>query len=174
MSPSTGDLRAWERWCLAAGGLGFVPVAPGTFGSLGPALVLALVGPKAPGLALTLAGLFFVLGSAVTLAFSARAVRPDGRGDPGWVVSDEVAGQALASLPPLLMPLGVLPGPTEGAALLAWHGAAFGLFRLFDITKPGVVGHLERRPRAVGVLADDLGAGALAAALLALTALLLP
>jgi len=135
---------------------------------------LALLGPGHPALALVLAGLLFVIGSAVTLAYSARAVRPDGRGDPGWVVSDEVAGQALASLPPLLMPLGLLPGPTSGAALLAWHGAAFGLFRLFDITKPGIVGHLERRPGAVGVLADDLGAGALAAALLALTASLLP
>lgn len=40
------------------------------------------------------------------------------------------------------------------------------LFRVFDIIKPFPVGHLERLPGAIGVMADDLGAGLLTFALL--------
>ena len=46
--------------------------------------------------------------------------------------------------------------------------AAFGLFRLFDITKPGPIAALDRMPGRVGVMADDLAAGAAAALLVAL------
>ena len=174
MKDTRAELSLGARWMLAAGGLGFVPFAPGTFGSLGPAVLLAALSPSQPVMALVAAGLLFALGCLITLAYGGRAVKPDGRGDPGWVVSDEVAGQAIASLPPLLMPLGLLPCPSSETALLLWHAAAFGLFRLFDITKPGVIKQLERRPGAVGVLADDLGAGAVAAAILTLVATLLP
>ena len=45
--------------------------------------------------------------------------------------------------------------------------AAFGLFRLFDITKPGPIGRLDRVPGRIGVMGDDLAAGAAAAALVA-------
>jgi phosphatidylglycerophosphatase A len=80
--------------------------------------------------------------------------RISGRADPGWIVIDEFAGQWIAMLP-----------------LIVWPGvigliAAFGLFRLFDITKPGPVGWADRRHDAVGVMADDVIAGAIAAAIL--------
>jgi phosphatidylglycerophosphatase A len=41
---------------------------------------------------------------------------------------------------------------------------AFGLFRLFDITKPGPVGRLDKRHDAVGIMGDDIVAGLMAAA----------
>jgi phosphatidylglycerophosphatase A len=46
-----------------------------------------------------------------------------------------------------------------------WPGwvAAFVLFRLFDITKPGPVGWADRRGDALGVMLDDVIAGVFAA-----------
>lgn len=139
-------------------GLGLVPWAPGTAAALG---VTALIGLSAQGtgtaLVTTLALLAF--GVVVTLTLSVRAGGPDGHADPGWVVSDEVAGQALACLGALHLG-GWIP-------LLA----AFVLFRVLDIVKPGPIGALERVPRGWGVLLDDLAAGALSGAAVALAGL---
>jgi phosphatidylglycerophosphatase A len=68
------------------------------------------------------------------------------------VVIDEVAGQALTLI----------------AAPFAWKYAlaSFILFRGFDILKPPPVRSLERLPEGVGIMLDDLGAGAYAAIVL--------
>jgi phosphatidylglycerophosphatase A len=152
-----GRLPRGARALLTAFGLGLSPLAPGTAGSLGTAawilgadLLLGL-GPAAAAAA-------FVFGVSVTLAFAGSARRPDGGGDPGWVVSDEVAGQALASTGALLSGGGV------GPAVLA-----FLAFRALDTLKPPPIGALERLPGGAGVLADDLGAGLAAGLLAALT-----
>jgi phosphatidylglycerophosphatase A len=66
--------------------------------------------------------------------------------DPQCIVVDEVLGQMLALLAiDLDRPLGYLIG--------------FGLFRAFDIRKPFPVNLLEKLPRGIGVIADDLMAG---------------
>lgn len=98
------------------------------------------------GLATALAagvGLWSVRGAA-------RAGELDAAGDPGWVVIDEFAGQWLAMLP--------LAHPS-----LAGCAAAFALFRLFDIAKPGPVGWLDRQRGAWAIIGDDMVAGAIAA-----------
>jgi len=126
------------------GGIGFLPVAPGTWGSI-VVLPVALAGP---GAALALAVLL-----TAAAAWALPRVLPKDT-DPGWVVIDEGAGQALA--------LAALP---VGAG---WLGVAlaFALFRLFDIAKPGPVGWADRQPGAFGIMLDDLIAGALAALVL--------
>lgn len=53
------------------------------------------------------------------------------------------------------------------AAWPVWAAAAFGLFRLFDITKPGPVGWADRQHGAWGIMGDDLLAGIGAALVLA-------
>jgi phosphatidylglycerophosphatase A len=131
---------------IASGlGSGFAPRAPGTAGSL-----LALVAGAGllllPGWVLPAACLAAVLAGLWAIP------RAGGSDDPGWVVIDEVAGQWLALLP--------LAAPTPLGLL-----AAFALFRLFDITKPGPIGWADRQHGAFGVMADDVLAG-LAAALL--------
>ncbi len=146
-------LRGAARHLLAAGGLGYAPFMPGTVGSLGTSLAIygaAHFGQMA-GIAVTAA--LAALGTLITLRWAGHAVRPDGRGDPGWVVADEVAGQALASAPAVLL------GVWEA------HVLAFVLFRLFDILKPGPIRRLEALPGAPGVLLDDIGAGLVAGAL---------
>ncbi len=131
------------RWVASFFGSGLVPVAPGTAGSLAallPGLALLWVSPAA-----LLAGAVVVTGIGLWAVHAARA-----GDDPGWVVIDEVAGQWIALL--------ALPHPSVLGAF-----AAFAAFRLFDITKPGPVGWAERLPGALGVMADDVLAGALAA-----------
>jgi len=93
----------------------------------------------------------------------ASAVEASRRGgvDPGPVVIDEVAGQWLCCALGLMF---LTPsGPWELAIFAA---GAFFLFRCFDVLKPWPVSRLERLQGGLGIVADDLAAGALAAAVL--------
>jgi phosphatidylglycerophosphatase A len=82
-----------------------------------------------------------------------------GRSDDGRIVIDEVAGQLLA-----LAPLFALPATSRTSFLPVV--TAFVAFRGFDIAKPGPVRWAERRfEGGLGVMADDVVAGALAAAI---------
>ena len=126
------------------GGVGDLPVGPGTWGSA-VGLGLGWLGAQAVGapwsvILLTLTGL---VGSRLCT----RAERELARHDPPSVVLDEVWAMAV-----------VVMAPPQ----LAWDWprlvVAFGLFRLFDITKPFPLPQMARWPAGVGVMADDLGA----------------
>ena len=132
------------RALASGGGAGFAPVAPGTFG--------ALLGLGLGGLLLMAGHLPLLLGILGVSAAGVWAIGRAGAGaaDPGWVVIDEVAGQMIALL--------ALPRPSLPGLILA-----FGLFRLFDITKWGPIGWADRRHDAWGVMADDWIAGGFAA-----------
>jgi phosphatidylglycerophosphatase A len=82
---------------------------------------------------------------------SGRYARAIGRGDPGSVVIDEIAGQWLAILP----------------VALDWryYIVAFVLFRFTDITKPWPCRAAERAPGGVGIMLDDIVAGVYAGVL---------
>ena len=137
------------RWVAAGFGSGFAPVAPGTFGSLaGLAIgggVLLWTGQAAVG-GLGLLGAALVASAAGWWAIPRAS---DGE-DHGWIVIDEIAGQLLAMVP--LAGLGLGPGAVGALA-------AFLLFRLFDITKPGPIGWADRQHGPGGIMGDDLLAG---------------
>ncbi|MBO0710081.1 MAG: phosphatidylglycerophosphatase A [Acetobacteraceae bacterium] len=133
---------------IVAGGFGCgaAPVAPGTAASAAAALCgYALL--LWPGYMLGLAALAAILAGL----WAIRVARADG--DPGWVVIDEVAGQWVTLLG--------LARPSLAGVL-----AGFVIFRLLDITKPGPVGWADRQPGAAGVMADDVVAGLISAAIL--------
>ena len=141
---------------IASGfGAGFCPVAPGTAGSLA-ALPLGVLLLHLSPAALPIA----ILAACGLGVWSIRAVGA-AAADPGWIVIDEFAGQWIAMLPLASLPYGGMS--TAGLAGLA---AAFALFRLFDIAKPGPVGWADRRHDAIGVMGDDIIAGAMATAIL--------
>ncbi len=96
-------------------------------------------------------------GSVVCVKCAPATIAATGRPDPGEVVADEFAGQAVTFfLAPFLA-----AGTTWLVALLG-----FVLFRLFDIFKPWPIQKLEKLPAGWGILADDLLAGVYAMAAL--------
>ena len=133
-------------------GVGFAPLAPGTFGALLALPIFVLLSHSF----WALIGVLGVL-MAIGMWAAGEAERTFGRGDDGRIVIDEIAGQLLA-----LTPLFVLPANSRvGFPELV---TAFVAFRLFDIAKPGPVRWAERRfEGGLGVMADDVVAGALAA-----------
>ena len=121
-------------------GVGYVPVAPGTFGSA-VGLLLWFVLPSSPIAQAAAIVVVCVVGSWS----GSVAERYFGRVDPGHVVVDEVAGMLVTLF---LVPVG-------------WIGAigAFFLFRISDIIKPYPANRLEALPGGIGIMADDVMAG---------------
>lgn len=135
---------------------GLLRPAPGTWGSLA-ALALAYVICLIGGPFLLLLTTVAVIPLGIWTIGQQIAGQPDQ--DPSEIVIDEVAGQWIALLPV------VFGGWNAGVPLATlWPGwiAAFVLFRLFDIWKPGPVGWADRRGGALGVMLDDVIAGVFA------------
>ena len=155
----------WRRLIASCFGLGWLPVAPGTWGSLPPVVAFAVLGHldvSGAAIAAVMAA-FVVAGSVACVACVPAVAALAGKTDPGEVVVDEVAGQALVFLViPWLLPADV---SLKQCCLVAALG--FLLFRVFDITKPWPIRKLESLPDGWGVLADDLLAGVFAAVVLA-------
>ncbi len=153
-----------KRFLTASLGLGWLPLAPGSWGSLGPTAVFAVMGYFALPESATLAamGALLVLGSVGAVVLSPHTIEVTGQEDPDEVVLDEVAGQPLCFMTMPLWPAGVF----TPMGMLAAAGAGFFFFRLFDTLKPWPCKKLEELPKGWGILADDLVAGIYAAIVL--------
>lgn len=136
---------SWAYGLATWGGVGRIPLAPGTMGALAAAgiawLLVELAGMPAEALALLAAALFYP-GAAASGLIEAEL----GSEDPGFIVVDEVVGQWLALA-------AARPGVWTDWVL------AIVLFRVFDILKPPPIRRLEKIQRGVGVMADDAAAG---------------
>ncbi len=132
---------------LTAFGLGFLRPAPGTWGSLGGLIFwwFFLAGLSVLTQLLIIAGYF-----CISWWLCSRLINRLGIQDEPQIVADEVAGVWLAL---------IFAPQVWWVALLA-----FGLFRFFDIAKPGVVGWLDENVHSgLGVMADDMIAGLISA-----------
>ncbi len=150
---------------LTAMGLGLLRPAPGTWGSLPPVAVGLVLAASGAGPLMVSAGLVLLViaGSVACVRFGDWAELRWGKKDPGCVVADEVAGQAIT----LLAVPWVVPVDSDGwAHNLWWSGGAFLLFRLFDILKPPPIRGVQSLRGGWGILVDDLLAGAMAALVL--------
>lgn len=128
---------------LATGfGLGYLPKAPGTWGTLlAFPLHFALIQLSPAGYGI---GLAAVLVIAIVAAGAAEKILD--RKDPGVVVIDEVIGMLIA----------LIGAPNR----LPFLAAAFVVFRFFDIVKPFPIRLLDRRINGgIGIVADDVAAG---------------
>jgi phosphatidylglycerophosphatase A len=142
----------WHPAALIATGFGagFLPIGPGSWGSLAALIVAWFIVIHAG---------YAVLTAAAAIAFalgwwaSTRVVKASGVEDPRFIVIDEIAAQWLV----------LLVVPLDGR----WFAAAFLLFRLFDITKPWPIRIVERRVAGgLGVMLDDVMAALYAVLLL--------
>ena len=150
-----------KRLIASCFGLGRLPVAPGTWGSLPPMVIFALCRQfGTPAVSITILMALLALASSVLCVKSApAAIAATGKDDPREVVADEFAGQAVTFLAiPLVIGQAFTSGQTWAVA-----GAGFVLFRIFDIAKPWPIRKLEKLPQGWGILADDLLAGVYAA-----------
>ncbi|WP_299864331.1 phosphatidylglycerophosphatase A [uncultured Roseobacter sp.] len=138
-------------------GVGYIRPAPGTWGSL-VALPWGWLLHVLGGFPLLLLGIF--AGFAKGWWATAIVTKDSADHDPSEIVVDEVVGQWIA-----LLPLSYAAWSMGINILVMWPGwiAAFLLFRLFDILKPGPVGWADRRGDALGVMLDDVIAGVFAA-----------
>lgn len=143
-------------------GVGYLPLAPGTWGSLvavGIYVLLANIFSAyrfAPGssgsefmiaaihAAILIAFLLFIL---LGIWAAGRSTQLFGDLDPSQAVVDEVIGQLIVFL---FIPF------TSSWWLI---GAGFLFFRLFDIWKPYPIDYLQVLPGGIGVCADDILAG---------------
>ncbi|MDE1938540.1 MAG: phosphatidylglycerophosphatase A [Alphaproteobacteria bacterium] len=141
----------WNSGLATMFGIGRAPVAPGTAASLVAALAAWPITLFAGHWVL------LILGAAVGLAsipIADRYARECGRDDPSECVIDELAGQWLTC---------------AFAPLSLWgFTLAFLAFRLLDMTKPWPVSAAEKLAGGVGIVADDIVAGLIAGAIVAL------
>lgn len=143
-------------------GVGYFPIAPGTYGSLVAVGFYAILAstfsafrystsPSSPealvaaihAVILVALVLFILLG----IWAASRSLELLGNTDPSEAVVDEVMGQLVVFL---FIPF------TSSWLLI---GMGFLLFRLFDIWKPYPIDDLQSLPGGIGVCADDLFAG---------------
>ena len=149
-----------QHQLLTGFGLGILPRAPGTWGSLAvamlfPATALLLDSWIANLLMIALLIVF----SFATVRFGPWAEQHWGRSDPPEVVSDEIAGQSLVFL---CLPWGDVVLQEAPLLCILYAIVGFGLFRLLDILKPPPIGLLQHLREGWGILLDDLLAGLLA------------
>jgi len=124
-------------------GVGRIRIAPGTWTSLIVSLIVYFIPASSLPLAwLALAtGIVFVVGIPAAAACETHFQKKD----PRQCVIDEVAGQMVC--------LWFLP------QTIGFYGAAFLLFRFFDILKPFPIKASEKIPHGIGIMLDDVLAG---------------
>ncbi|MCK4264855.1 phosphatidylglycerophosphatase A [Candidatus Babeliales bacterium] len=129
------------KFIATLGFVGYLPYAPGTWGSLVVLILIFLL----PSISITwsLVGLFalFILG----IITSQRAAIILGEKDPSKIVIDEAVGMGISLL--------LLP------KLFGVYFVAFVVFRLFDILKPYPINKLQDFPGGFGIIIDDVLAG---------------
>jgi len=133
-------------WAMGTGlGIGLTPIAPATWASLAAVLLYGFspLAEDSYGFFL-LCGLGFLVG-----IWACQTLITEADHDPSRAVWDEFVGLWVTCL--------FLP------KTLPWLAAAFVVFRVLDILKPFPIRRFERLPGGLGIMADDLAAGAVGA-----------
>ena len=136
---------------LAAGfGTGLARHAPGTWGTVAGVVLYLCLAPLPLAAYLTATGALIAAGVWIC----ARAADDLGEHDHPSIVFDEMIGYLVT-----------MAGAPRG---WGWVAAGFVLFRVLDIFKPWPIAVLDRRVRGgLGIMLDDLAAGAVALVVMA-------
>jgi len=152
-------LKDYVALALTTFGVGYLPLAPGTWGSaVGVAIYIGVEWLIAKSLltggnelnaaaAHSLISIMLVVFIIAGIWAAGRSTSLFGNSDPSQAVVDEVQGQLITFL--------FIPFTYSWKYVLA----GFLLFRLFDIWKPYPIDDLQDLPAGIGVCADDIVAG---------------
>lgn len=119
---------------------GYVPFAPGTFGSIAALAVYLIPGFENPWIIIPA----ILIVSLIGIPIASKFEKVYDKQDPRYCTIDEVAGMWISLI---LVPKRVLP------VLFA-----FIVWRLMDIVKPYPARKLEELPGGLGVMMDDIAA----------------
>lgn len=178
-TPPRRTVSNYLALACATWGVGYAPLAPGTFGSAVGVGIYLLVGAMSAqvfaygtahgwslerlvSLRMTFMLLLVALLTIVGVWAASQTEKLLGRKDPGIVVVDEVVGQLIAFL--------FVPFNSGWWVVIV----GFVLFRLFDIWKPYPIRRLEMLESGLGIMADDILAGVYAAILMSLLVSIYP
>ena len=155
------DLKKFSHLCSTFFGVGLLPIAPGTWGSL--AALFLFFGLIYTQISFLLYFIFFIFFSIASIIICEIASKDLIEKDHKMIVIDEVAGAGLSFL--FIPLLGIYNFST-----LEWQKesylAAFVLiilFRFFDILKPHPISFIDSKFKSgFGIVLDDLIAGVFA------------
>lgn len=122
--------------------IGYLPLAPGTWGSLAALAVWYLILPFISSIAFIASILIIFVFGIYTSSITESALEIK---DPSVIVIDEWVGQWIALM---FLPKSIV-----------WGVVAFVLFRLFDIWKPYPISKLDNIKGSFGIMLDDVLAG---------------
>ncbi len=129
------------KYLVATGlGIGYIPLVPGTAGSLFVLIILYFFYPLSFWVMFIILIVLFLWG-----LYTADDVEKEKGKDPSIVVIDEIVGMGIS----------VLFLPRNWILFLI----AFLLFRFIDIVKPPPIMRSQRVPGALGIMIDDVIAG---------------
>ncbi len=156
-------------WLARGFDVGLLPKGPGTWGSI-VGIVWFAVLVSFGRLDAYVIGM--LVGIPASIWICDRAEKILKQHDPSSVVLDEIIALPICFLPwviALWKPMGEMPTVSAFFSGNAWLGVlvVFGLFRLFDIWKPGPIGKIQNLPGGLGVTADDVLAGVATALIVA-------
>lgn len=171
--PGKKTFRDYFALAVTTFGVGYLPLAPGTWGSMVGVLIYLAIGWMEGNIAANLEfkGLrseqitawlhavnliLFLIFCLLGIWAAGRSTKLFRNKDPKQAVVDEVIGQLITFL--------FIPFDTHWYFILA----GFLLFRLFDIWKPYPIDSLQNLPAGIGVCADDILAAVYAGAVLSL------
>ena len=132
------DLDRFIRAFVTGVGVGYLPLAPGTWASLATLLPVVAVHWLFPVHETIVLGSLVAVLTVPAMVFSTRFSRSEGDPDPSKIVIDEILGQMLC----------LLFVPVSAVSV----GAGFLLFRFFDIFKPFPVRNSEKLPGGMGIV----------------------
>lgn len=128
--------------------IGYIPLIPGTFGSLAGIFIYALL--KNNFLVFSLC-IFLFIGLGFLLCGKAAGLFS--RRDPPQIIIDEICGIFVSFF---ALPLGQGNIYASGRTILL---AGFIIFRIFDAIKPFPANYFHHRRGSLGIMGDDLVAG---------------
>lgn len=141
------DLKNPYHFIASLGGIGLIPFAPGTFGSIFAWLIFIVLSHFMNMFVLTLIVIFFAIW------ICDKAIRNLIEKDHKSIVIDELVGMWIALIPVIYI-------ASNQKERIIYAILAIVLFRIFDILKPYPISYFDKKLKnGFGIVLDDCIAG---------------